>query len=376
MNARSDHRKVRPSRPSRTRPPPASTGTAALPGEIGFLAEMRRLERAAGDKPRFGRNERLRDEIAELGQDPFTAFPDRDLGDPAPSRRGLPSLRVRFLGLFGPHGALPLATTEEVERWVARGDRAFVQFVDILVARFIQLYFRAWSEGEPVAQFDRPDDDRFQDALRALIGAMTPAFRGRDGIDDTARLAAVSLACGRVRSSTRLRQILSLFLPAEIEVEEMIPTWLVFEPDDRSFLGRSGCGLGAGLRLGARTRSLAERIRLHVRVRSIEAYRDFLPGGSSHERMRDLVAWYLGRTIEVDVALWLPADAVPMSRLGTSGELGWLALLGRLPPSGSDGLVHATTFHLSLDPLPASSGPLKPGRDPWQRSASKPMPAS
>ncbi len=82
----------------------------------GFLSLLRQLERAAPDRPRIGRAERTRDEIADLGQDPFLTFPDSDLSEAALDQTP-PRVRPRVLGFYGPHGALPLTLTEEVLGW-------------------------------------------------------------------------------------------------------------------------------------------------------------------------------------------------------------------------------------------------------------------
>ena len=73
---------------------------------------------------------------------------------------------------FGPQGALPLNTTEEVLRWQTEGENGFVRFTDILSARFYQLFFRAWSDAHAISQHDRPDEDRFGTYVAAVAGLM------------------------------------------------------------------------------------------------------------------------------------------------------------------------------------------------------------
>ena len=103
-------------------------------GEAGFLALLRRLEREQGHRPRIGRSIRRAQDIADIGQDPQLAFPAQELrevdaiGDRA-------RIRAQFMGFFGPQGALPLNTTEEVLRWQNEGEDGFVRFTDILSAR-------------------------------------------------------------------------------------------------------------------------------------------------------------------------------------------------------------------------------------------------
>ena len=73
--------------------------------------------------------------------------------------------------------ALPLTTTEEAYAWLREKDGAFTQFVDIFQRRFLALFFRAWADSHPVAQNDRPNEDRFRAYIGSMIGVGAPAFR-------------------------------------------------------------------------------------------------------------------------------------------------------------------------------------------------------
>ena len=258
---------------------------------LGFLALLRQLERNAAQLPRIGRNERLRDTVVRLGQDPFLAFPDMDLARVDLATRP-PVVRAQFLGFFGPFGALPLNWTGEVVGWMSRGDDAFVAFADIFTARFQELFFRAWSDARAITQFDHAGDDRFRTYLLSVVGTGTPAYRNRDALDGAAKLRLVPLAQGRVKSAVRLRQMLQLHFGGRVgvRIEEMIPTWLEFEPDGLSRLGRNGSSLGVNMHLGSRSRSLGDRIRIHLSVRTLTAFRRLLPGGTDHAQLRDIVA--------------------------------------------------------------------------------------
>ena len=91
--------------------------------------------------------------------------------------QGRLALFVRFLGLLGPQGALPLAITEEAYGWSLAGDDAFPRFLDVFNNRFLQLFYRAWADARPIAQHERPEDDRFA-AFRICLEGGDPV-RGR-----------------------------------------------------------------------------------------------------------------------------------------------------------------------------------------------------
>lgn len=305
---------------------------------IGFLALMRKLERQSQDQPRIGMNVSLKEEILSLGQDPFLAFPESDFSYIGTTKSGKPELRNQLLGFFGPHGALPLNTTEEVARWVNAGDIAFVRFTDIFATRFQALFFRAWSDARAITQFDHTDGDRFSNYIGALIGKGTPAWQNRTtAVDDTNSLAMASLALGRIKSPMRLEQMLKFDLKSDIHVEEHVPTWIKFEPDSMNKLGMQGMSLGRDCIVGARVQSVNEKIAIHIRTQTLDEYRTYLPGGSAYLRLRDIVVEYLGQWFEVDVALSLPTDQMAPAVIGQSAELGWMASLPTTTAANSSG---------------------------------------
>lgn len=294
-------------------------------GEPGFLALLRRLERDSGARPRIGRSTRRAQDVADIGQDPRLAFPAEDLAGvqtDGPRAR----IRAQFTGFFGPQGALPLNTTEEVLRWQDAGEDAFVAFTDMLSARFYQLFFRAWSDAHAITQHDRPDQDRFQSYVGAVAGIGSPAFRQHDDFPDIARLPLVPVFGGRVRSGVRLRQLLAAHFGFPVTVREHVTSWLEFEPDELRGLGRGGA-LGRDSYLGARLQSVNEKICIRLDLPDPQTYRAFLPGQPLHGQLAALVYWYLGKCLDVDLALSLPAEAIPPARLGGDAAIGWLAAM-------------------------------------------------
>ena len=312
----------------------------------GFLALLRKLEREAGDKPRIGRSLRVREDIARLGQDPFLAFPDREVSETTTKGNRI-EVRSPVVGFFGAHGALPLNTTEEVLRWFDAGDKAFVEFTDIFAARFIQLFYRAWADARPIVQFDHGADDRFQKYLLSLVGLGTPAFRDQADVLDTLRLRYTALFLGRIKSPRRLQQILNLHLETDVEIEEMVPSWMEFEPDSLSRLGMQGSSLGQNMHLGSRIQSVGEKICVHLYADSLDAYMRLLPGGEDYEQLDMVVQSYIGMTFDVDVSVWLPQTEVPPAQLGEGSTLGWMACVD--PPKDTEGRVKGASYRLSME---------------------------
>src|SRR4051812_47520714 len=133
----------------------------AEPYRFDYFKVLRHLERLHADRPRIGDSATLREEVVQLGQDPFMDFPASNLA--RIERREDKPLKIffKFLGMLGPQGALPLATTEEAYHYKLAHDDAFPRFLDVFNHRFLQLFFRAWANSRPIAQHDRPKQDRF-----------------------------------------------------------------------------------------------------------------------------------------------------------------------------------------------------------------------
>ncbi|MEM1234430.1 MAG: type VI secretion system baseplate subunit TssG, partial [Pseudomonadota bacterium] len=266
----------------------------------GVLPALRYLERRAGTAPRIGKSSRIDEETAELGQDPYLSFAASELSDidmtVEPAR-----IRPRFLGFFGPFGSLPIAFTREVDRWVRAGDRSFVRFTDIFTTRFIQLFYRSWSDARPVTQFDHPSGGTFPGMLRAFTGDASTAHNDTGAVPDAIRVRYTALLAGRIKSPVKLRAVLSAHFGLPVRVEEFASSWMEFPPEDCSIMGISGMALGRSMRAGSRTATIGEKFVIHIECPSRAEYESFLPGGARQSQLADLVLGYVGLFFSIDV---------------------------------------------------------------------------
>ena len=113
----------------------------AEPWRFDLFNVLRRFEREHPQKPRIGDSVTLSDEFVILSQNPYMEFPASTLEGAIPDSLGRMRLIARFLGMFGPQGALPLTTTEESYLWLLERDDAFPRFADIFQQLFIALFF-------------------------------------------------------------------------------------------------------------------------------------------------------------------------------------------------------------------------------------------
>ncbi|HEY1942569.1 MAG TPA: type VI secretion system baseplate subunit TssG [Roseiarcus sp.] len=295
----------------------------AEPWRFDLLATLRRLERENPEKPRLGDAETLADDYVVVSQNPYLEFPASTLEAAVAEPSGRTRLVARFLSMFGPQGALPLTTTEESYLWLLERDDAFPRFADIFQRRFLALFFRAWADARPIAQNDRPQQDRFRAYIGSMIGVGTPPYREIDSLSDFAKMEYAGLLAPRARSASRLRAFLSGLFGARVEIDEFVGAWLTFDPSERSRLGQASSRLGADCTLGANIFSVSDKFRVRVFVRDFEQYQRFLPGSDHARQLGDAVFLYVGDEYDWDMELAIPAGEITPVRLGQGARLGW-----------------------------------------------------
>jgi type VI secretion system protein ImpH len=317
---------------------------AEKPYAFGFYAALRLIECIFADKPRLGTSKRPVEDPIRIGQEPATTFECATLTafqiakDAKPHR-----LTVRFPGLLGPNGPLPLHLTEYAQNRIRRhGDQTFVRFLDIFHHRMLSLFYRAWANNEPTIGFDRPDDDQFGNYVGALAGIGMSMLRKRDEIDDTTKF----YYCGRLSSQTKsaegLEDILHDYFQLPIRIMPFIGEWLDLPVRDICRLGLDpGNGaLGRSLMLGKRVWGCQHRFRITIGPLDFSDYQRLLPVGDRIRRLVALVRNYIGDELAWDVRLILKREAVPPLRLDNRSRLGWTTWLGnRSANSDADDLM-------------------------------------
>ena len=324
--------------PRAGRPDPLQ-GVARAPYRHDFNHVMRRVDAHHADKPRLGTARRPVDEPVRLGQAADLSFAPSGLaGVTLDDRSGKPRIEVRFFGLFGPNGPLPLHLTAYArERRLHKADETFGRFADLFHHRLLLLFYRAWAQAQAAVSLDRPDDDRFADYVGSLVGVGGPAWRGRDAAPDHARLAFAGLLARQVRNADGLAHLLSGYLGMLVRVEQFVGRWMPLPLAERSRIGRRAASrrmstsqLGVSAVLGQAVFDRQHHFRVHVGPLTLAAFEALLPSGQALPAVQALTKDYLGLEFGWDLRLELDPAQVPACRPGTYGRLGWTTWLG--PP--------------------------------------------
>lgn len=305
------------------------------PWKQDFYQVLRELECAYPDRPRIGSSVRPQDESIRLGQDPSMTFAPATFSAVQRNNKGAPPRLVQqFFGLLGPNGPLPLHLTEFArDRLMHHRDASLVRFLDVLNHRPLSLFYRAWSQAQPAASYDRPQADRFSAYVGSLVGMGTPELRGRDAAGDHIRLFFAGWLSRPVRSADGLRNILRGFFKLPVRIHEFAGHWMRLPDNDRTRLGsgNAGCMLGQGAVLGGRVWDRQHRIQVAIGPLRMDQYESLLPGGSALRQLVALMRHYLSFELDWDLRLSLTADQVPAARLGQHARLGWTSWIGTSP---------------------------------------------
>jgi type VI secretion system protein ImpH len=342
---------------------------AADPAAHDFYALLRRIDVLRPTQPRTGEALRPRQEALRLGQAPELDFPAAPLQALQFSADLPPRLLVRFFGLLGPMGPMPLHFTEFVrERSRHHDDKTLAHFLDLFHHRMLSLFYRAWAQTQPVVQMDRPGQDRFRVWLGALAGAVPAAARG--GVLPPTLLAYhAGWLASRSAHPEMLSKVLQQVLGVPVRVEEHVGHWMTIDVQDRSRLGfarsrpeRSAlpaAQLGTSANAGSQVWDRQYRFRLHIGPLDRDTFASLLPGGDAWQPLAQLVRLVAGRDKTWDLALTLRESDRPEPRLGRTQRLGIASWLGKpqAARAGRGRTLHLRPLTSFLTRIPTGTAP-------------------
>jgi type VI secretion system protein ImpH len=309
-----------------------------------FFAAMRRLECAHDPGPRFGTSTTLADDPVRLGQEGTLDFSPSTISAVL-SRKGERPERilVRFLGLLGPNGPLPLHITEYIrQRERNAHDPTLARFLDVFHHRYLSLFYRAWALNQATVSYDRPDQDRFKTYIGSLSGRGMESFQGRDEVPDEAKLHHVGHLANLTKHADGLRQIVEDYFGVKAALIQFVGEWFNLPEDSLCKVGKSRSTglLGRTIIVGSTIWDCQQKFRLRLGAMGLRDYERFLPTGRSFPVLVDWVKNYAGLAYLWDCQLVLKKEEIPRAQLGGGTRLGWTSWLGGRPfEQDADNLV-------------------------------------
>lgn len=327
---------------------------ASEPWRYDFFQGIRAVEFGFAKKPRMGRSRTLRDDPVRFGQVVALDFASSTMAQPQTGGSSN-KLAVRFMGLTGPHGALPLRLTEFIRNRlrgipdpdiqgtaadvadnggpVAPKDATLAAFLDIFHHRMISLFYRAWAVAQKTVDFDREEDRSFADWMASLCGLGLPEFDGLDSIPTWEKLPFTGhLAC-HTRHGSGLTGILAEVFATPAEVIPLTGHWIKIPEQYRCRLGESKetGQLGWSCVIGSQSWDRMMKFTVHLGPMTLSQFETFLPENKCHRRLHDWVDFYTRREFFWRACICLKKDEVPKISLGRNGRLGYTSWLSSLP---------------------------------------------
>ncbi len=302
------------------------------PYAFGFFQAVRLLERLFPEGKPVGRFVNPSEEIAHFGSNPSLAFPASQIQSLEWNANKPHQMKVNFLGLMGPVGALPHWYTGLIAERLRANDRTLRDFLDIFNHRFISLFYQAWEKYRFSIAYERGELDRFSHLLLDLIGMGTEGLQERQAVPDEAFLFFAGILAQRPRSAKALEMILNEYFEVPVKVQQLLGGWFRLDSATECRLGDRETPseqLGQGAVAGNEVWDQQARARIKLGPLSLSQYLDFLPNGSAFQALRGLTRFFSNDEIDFEVQLVLERDEVPACELGSEGDesprLGWVS---------------------------------------------------
>jgi type VI secretion system protein ImpH len=323
------------------------------PSRFDFFQAMRLVECYYADLPRLGTSEKLADDPPlRLGQAVGMDFPPsalaswREGAEKKDGKQFPDRLDVRFFGLFGPNGPLPLHLTEYALSRAGERDHTLTRFADLFHHRLLCLFYRAWAESQPVVHYDRHaqalQEDRFSRYLGSLFGLGLDSLRERDAMPDRAKLLFAGLLSCQTRHADGLKIIIAEFFGVPAQIQEFVGEWMDIAPHEQTRLGmhEQAGHLGLSTVLGERVFGCQHKIRVVLGPLDLAFYRAMLPGEYGLVELAAILRNYIGDELAWEVNLVLRQTEIPPLKLDGVAQLGWTSWLGEKNGDANDVILN------------------------------------
>jgi type VI secretion system protein ImpH len=324
----------------------------AEPWAHDFFALLRRIDALRPQHPRTGQASRPSQEALRLGQAPELDFAPAALTSLELRSALPPRLAVRFFGLLGPQGPMPLHFTEYVrERAHQHGDPTWVHFLNLFHHRLLSLFYRAWAQAQPTVHQDRGDD-----RYGVWLASATGLPRDVPGLPPPALAFHAGQLSSRTRHPEAMCKVLRQHFDVPVALQQHIGQWLPIAAADHSRLGHApnrnerttvaAARLGRSANAGNKVWDRQYKFRLQLGPMSLAQYRHYLPGGSAFAPLLQWVQLLASPELRWDLQLRLRPQERPEPRLGRRVQLGLTAWLGRKAAHGAAASAGRADLHL------------------------------
>jgi type VI secretion system protein ImpH len=240
-------------------------------------------------------------------------------------------VQTTFFGLHGADSPLPSHYLDRLAYEQGQGAGIRPAFFDFFNHRLLTLLHQAWRKYRYYVRFRQGARDRFSRYVFALIGLNDADLRSATPLPWSRLFSYAGVIASRSRSPTIVAGIIAhCFDLRTVCVREFEPRYVQVPNGQRLSLGKCNGELGENFVIGARVRTRHSKFTIVISDLDQPRFRQFLPNGEEHARLRKLIDFLLRDPAAYDLELGLRRDEVPPFNLSsTSGShLGWTSFVG------------------------------------------------
>ncbi|XKM12787.1 type VI secretion system baseplate subunit TssG [Orbaceae bacterium ac157xtp] len=289
--------------------------------KLNFYRFCQLLEQISEGKPIIGCNESPAKDPLRFAPAPDMSFPAGEIKciEREPYLKRPPTVRTRFLGLYGVDSVLPPGLLINIMCKID-GHQRMTDFLDMFNHRILTQFYRIWLKYHYPASFIKGGDDPISKCLLGLTGMGIQGASEQIGTPSSRFLALLGLITQRTRTAEGLAGVVRVLVEkANVEVNEFFPIWQ--QVDERATLGSktTKTRLNASSVLGQRFKECNQTVQIIIEPIKQQQIDPLLPGGNLHKDLMALLRAYLGQRVDAQLVLKIKKQFLPKTRL-TSGN--------------------------------------------------------
>lgn len=226
-------------------------------------------------------------------------------------------MRVNFMGLTGPSGALPTHYTELlIERRQFHRDGTAHAFFDLFSHRAVSLFYSAWRKYQFYVPFEQGERGGFTRNLLDLTGFGLERMQERlkteaPGVNPLFFAYFSGLAAQKPLSAAAICSFVSGYFQVPVKLEQFVGQWIAVPEAEQSRLGQQANQLGVSAFAGQRAWDQQTKIRLRIGPLDHARFSELLPGEDAAAALEQLVKLCVGNDLACETQLILRKQDIP-----------------------------------------------------------------
>lgn len=266
---------------------------------------------------------------------PSLAFPSSDVASITNTVVGdntLTDVVVNFMGLYGPSSPLPAFYTERVLH-AEDDDETARDFMDVFNHRMVEHFYQCWKKYRYYLQYEVGAKDSFSAWVFELAGLKELRSGRYKRLSWQILLPLSPLLNQHVKNAEGLCRLVEAYFGIDrVEVMQCEPREVSVMPEQQCQMGMLSSSMGMDLVIGDTVIDRMSKFSIHLFDLSTDQYHQFLPSGSQHEELNELIQFYMTHQLHFDVLLHSKNRAHVVNEISEQSamKMGWNSCIGTL----------------------------------------------